>query len=294
MGERVFIVWDGHSLVYRTWFGNIGQFERDPDSEGLFAYSLIKQMTAASRAIEVILKQDYNVSRIRHLICWDHPMARNQRRAIYSEYKGDRNDDGAKVTDWIPDLRKEFTAANSRFGFMWYEMEADDLIALLALAHTKTLVVPVTRDEDMSQLLEHGNVPFVYDPFEKEPVTWESYIEKRGYSPVWKPLCKATVGDKSDNWKGIHRFGEKAFAKLVKEHGNHLAAEDALLTGEHADTVKLGLRLCTLPWEGIPYKEIISAWVPLINADNQTRWDSYVERYGINSMTPDDIENWLF
>ncbi len=189
------------------------------------------------------------------LIVWDGEGGSQRRRSIMSEYKAgrkirmNRKDDlGETVVEDQENLRRQFAACRDYLGLLGVPqvradgVEADDLIAHLAINSSDDVVI-VTTDKDMLQLIreagfddecnngEPHSSPDVCTPCvvcgatrSSQVKVWSPvkgkmsdsglFISDYGVLPENYRLMKALVGDASDNIDGIPGFGVKTVAKI--------------------------------------------------------------------------------
>jgi len=93
--------------------------------------------------------------------------------------------------------------------------EADDLIALLVEKLDYTHCIIRTNDGDLTQLIGPKVSVWLGDKF--LDLSGAGY---KGTSYRLVPLWKALVGDSSDGYLGVPKFGEKAYTRLVEKYGN--------------------------------------------------------------------------
>lgn len=144
------------------------------------------------------------------------------RTDISSDYKANR---GEKQ----PYLVSQFAATRGileALGFpAYYEqnVEADDLLAKLAIHHSKNKHVTIcTQDHDIFQLAS-SNVT-IFRPRlgarKEQFVTGDSFSIDAGLPPNRVPEIWAITGDGGDNIPGIPRIGWKTAQKMVLKHGS--------------------------------------------------------------------------
>jgi DNA polymerase I-like protein with 3'-5' exonuclease and polymerase domains/5'-3' exonuclease len=161
------------------------------------------------------------------VMVFDGKNAKGLRQAIFADYKKGRSHHPASY-EQFEILRTQVTDTLLGLGAIavWQDgMEADDVMAYLA-QHLKSPSTIISNDGDMVVL-------------QSETVdTWStSRQELNGnkYGPFparFITLYKALVGDPSDNIKGAHKFGQKAFLDLLVKFGEDglEAMEDLIKT----------------------------------------------------------------
>lgn len=195
------------------------------------------------------------------LLVWDGFNSRKHRKAIYPEYKERRV---APKEDFF-EYQKTFkqVAKYSRaIIFEVPEYEADDVIAKLALTYKKDYNITVeSSDADFLQLGVH--VP---------------RAKLTGVETEWVTLYKTLVGDKSDNVKGIHNYGDKGWESLTAE-------------------VKKGLQSFVKGDSGLPaeYEQHFkpSQWKWLQEFNNQEQLRIYWKVVNFLPMTDDQLNRHM-
>ena len=160
-----------------------------------------------------ILK-DYRTSDM--IVVWDG--GNDYRTALFPAYKDARNkakekkppEEGQQLK-LLESAVKSFTANLGIINVYVEGVEADDTIALLCQAYKDKMKVIYSVDADMLQLDDEKTYVYIRNA----PVKGEY----KGIPLNLIRLNKATVGDKSDGYNGVYRFGEKAWQSLVKEFG---------------------------------------------------------------------------
>ena len=146
--------------------------------------------------------------------------SRYARRALYPPYKVKR--DVNKKPQEIYDLmNKTKNDGLQRIGgvhkFEVFRLEADDLVAKLAINHVQSggKCTIWSNDADFTQLLAHKGINL---PEAKVPPAC---------TPAEVRLYKTLVGDSSDNIGGLRLFGDKAWLNL--QTWDRVKIEDALV-----------------------------------------------------------------
>jgi len=161
-----------------------------------------------------ILK-DYRTSDI--LAVWDG--GNEYRTALLPTYKEARNkakekrppEEGVQL-DFLMTAAKAFLANLGIINIQAPGVEADDLIALICECYADEMKVIHTVDADLLQLDNDKTYIYLRNVPVKE--------EHKGIPLNLIRLHKATVGDSSDGYNGVYRFGEKAWQSLVKDFGH--------------------------------------------------------------------------
>lgn len=140
-----------------------------------------------------------------HIWVWDGPRNSASRKAIYPGYKANREPAPVPIMKGLELIRSmlELTPA---IQVREPDVEADDVIAELVRQYHRDNEIEIrTRDRDLLALTIYPNVTATVEPYPN--------VETR-----WIHLYKATVGDPSDEVKGIYRFGNKAWEQADKKH----------------------------------------------------------------------------
>jgi DNA polymerase-1 len=182
------------------------------------------------------------------------------RHKISKEYKATR----AEMPD---DLRSQLGRCREvieAFGLPIYEhegYEADDLLGTLAAQATEEGVETylVSLDSDIAQLVRPGVRLWMYRPYQRDSVVYETAEQvkgKYGVLPEQVPDLKALKGDVSDNIPGVPGVGDKTAARLIDEFGSVENLYERIdevtppklqqALREHQDQVRQGKHLATI------------------------------------------------
>jgi DNA polymerase-1 len=163
-------------------------------------------------------------------VAWEGAGSREERRAIYADYKGNRKDETSEgpsetrqlVFDQVSVLQDLLEATGihqvSAAGY-----EADDMIATLVrdrFSDDEYKNVIISSDRDLLQLVGDGTVQMTPHPekfFDALKVE-----EEYGVPPRLLLSYRVFDGDKSDNMPGMYRFPRKKIATIVQEHDGDL------------------------------------------------------------------------
>ena len=101
--------------------------------------------------------------------------------------------------------------------------EADDVLATLAddAAEQDVETWIATLDSDLVQLVRPGVSVFMYRPYQRDTVRYDSTEKVRdryGIDPIQMIEYKGLVGDTSDNIPGVPGIGDKTAVKLLNEY----------------------------------------------------------------------------
>ncbi len=126
------------------------------------------------------------------------------------------------------------------FGIPIYELEgyeADDMLGTLArqAAEQGIETYLVSLDSDIAQLVQPGVHLYMYRPYQRDSVIYETPEDVRQRYGVWPRQMadlKGLKGDASDNIPGVPGVGDKTAVKLIEQFGD---VESVL---EHVDEVQ--------------------------------------------------------
>lgn len=166
----------------------------------------------------------------RVITAWDGGKSK-WRKSFFPDYKAQRDVNRAKKTPEEKEARDAFLKQMNglhkvlpNFGVKSLKLkdwEGDDLIYTVTKLVPDELIVVVSTDKDMLQLVSPSVYVWrpgrdkdgkLYTPENFEKLTG---VAKRSYLDY-----RILVGDSSDNIPGIHGIGEKTAAALMKEYGS--------------------------------------------------------------------------
>ena len=209
--KRLYI-FDGYSLIYRSYFAHISSPLTDRNGSNISAYfgffsSLLSLMSSYPMDY-IAIAMDENAPTFRH--------------RMYPEYKATRDKAPEDLHAQVPlikeTLAKMHIACVSNPGF-----EADDVIASLADLASKSSVetVIVTGDKDLMQLVG-PHVSALRPPKKGESqyrmMQEGEVFDEYGVRPSQIVDYLSIIGDKADNVPGIKGLGEKGAVKLLSEY----------------------------------------------------------------------------
>lgn len=203
---------DGHSLLYRSYFGLPTLMNSNLQSTG-GVYGFLSTMTRvqAEEGVDgVVVTFDSKSPTFRHL--------------KHEEYKAGRAKQPQELRSQFPLVKSLLTSMGIPY-LAEEGWEADDLLGTLSRLGEEAgwEVVIVTGDKDVLQLISDkttirysssapgGNRMIAY--------TEEYFFEKFGFAPPLLVDYKAIVGDSSDNYHGIKGLGEKKAQPLIASYG---------------------------------------------------------------------------
>lgn len=179
-------------MIVRIYDGNLVVRQRlETDTSGFVIRNL---------AIEAA-----NTFGVLEIWVFDHPAGNARRRAMYSEYKTNREPPAENIYAFMQ-LWQAVVKLTPAYSCVVPGYEGDDVIAHLARRYVGlgAQVEVITRDADIRQLEIHPGIRVKNDSLGKVP-------------PHLIRLYKATVGDSSDNIKGVPGFGAKTWETCDKE-----------------------------------------------------------------------------
>ncbi len=239
---------DGHSLLYRSFYGLRGVVMTDADGT---------PTGAVHSFLTTLLKQLDELGPSHLVICFDLPEP-TFRHEAFADYKVQREAMPEDLARQLPILRDCLEA----LGIRWLTapgFEADDLLGTVSLLATDWGFesVIMTGDKDAFQLIDgrtrvlvpgsRGGADILYD----EALFHKRYeIEPRQFIDV-----KALMGDPSDNIPGVDGIGEKGALGLIRRYGDLesvIAHRDELTPrqrqnlGEQQDRARFSQGLATI------------------------------------------------
>lgn len=289
----MYICIDANGMMHRIWH-TLPERALDEGPLGLMAYRLVKDCMSAVTTID--REERPNFSKV--LMFWDHEDARATRQALYEGYKAKRDKDKrekapdrANLYMTMTSIKRALMSVHPRMMIQVEAMETDDVVA--AFAELQEPMVIVTRDKDFYQLL--SPTVKIYNPWESEFVTEETFNAKYEFGVQWWPFWKALVGDSSDCWPGKMQFGAKTMAKLIKSVGPYADKEYiyAALRPEFGDVLDLGLGLVTIPFMAADMDIIFRTLQHALETEAESQWEGFTETFAIEAISLQQIEHAL-
>lgn len=199
---------DGSSYIYRAFYGY-----RDLATTGGLPTNAVFGFT---RMLLGLLREN----RPEYLaVVFDRPREETFRRAIYPEYKANRETIPEELLQQMPYIRQIVQALNipalEAPGF-----EADDLIATLARRYAAEgiEITVVTGDKDLMQIVDDRIT--LLDTMKDKRSGPSEVLERFGVAPELVQDVLGLAGDSSDNIPGVPGIGEKTAAELVQRFGS--------------------------------------------------------------------------
>lgn len=238
---------DGSSYIYRAYYGY-----RDLATSAGMPTNAVFGFTR----MLLNLIQDDNPNYLS--VVFDRPREETFRRAIYPEYKANREATPDDLASQIPYIKRVLNALNipalEAPGF-----EADDVIATLARRYAAEgiQVTVVTGDKDLMQVVDERIT--LLDTMKGKRSAYQEVLDRFGLPPQLVPDVLGLAGDTSDNIPGVPGIGEKTAAALVKRFGSlenvlewtHLVngkkRKESLVS--HAEQARLSKKLATVCYD---------------------------------------------
>lgn len=230
--KNIFLLIDGHAVIYRSYFAFPKQFT---DQTGL----VINAVYGFSR---IILTAIRNFSPKYMAIAFDHKTP-SFRKKEFEGYKANRPEMPEDLKPQIPIIKKIVAALNIP-QFCIEGFEADDVIGTISLqieklAHLLTIIV--SGDQDLFQLVDDNTHVWLPGRGSKNQDTEydrEGVKDKFGVYPKNVIDYKALIGDNSDNIPGIKGIGPKTAARLLEKAHDLDHLYEAVSLGLHQDIIK--------------------------------------------------------
>lgn len=191
------LILDGNNLIHRTHW--TAKNAAGDDLEKLNSFHVYFTLNAIKSYVDMF-KPD------KIYVCWDEKpnYQVNERKSIYSDYKGNRSGDSTPHQN--NSLIKEFLVCLGIPSIYPERLEADDCVSYLCdTLEGKSVIVSV--DKDFLQLVDERVT--LYSPISKVYCTLDNFQEVAKCTKEEFVFIKCLQGDKSDNVPGIPRFGKK-------------------------------------------------------------------------------------
>lgn len=211
--QKLFILFDGHGLVYRMFHAMpIDHFTTRSGEPTNATYGFMRTMLDLINAKE---PPDYLA------VSFDAGLSGREDK--YPEYKANRDEAPDGLEPQVERLHEILDAFN--IPILEVEgYEADDVIGTIAKRISErgdvhTLIV--TGDRDLLQLVD-DNITAQLPKFGggTERFDWDGVTKKMGVPPDQVVDFKALVGDTSDNIPGVAGVGKKTATKLLEAYGS--------------------------------------------------------------------------
>ena len=210
--ERRAVLLDGHAIIFRAYYAM-----RDP-----LRHKETGENTTAPYGFVNTLRSVLDDLKPTHMaLALDVSDDTTFRKQMYEPYKAHRDEAPEEFPQSVARCRQIAEA----FSIPIYEAEgyeADDVLATLAdqAAATGIETWIATLDSDLVQLVREGVGVYMFRPFKRDVVRYDSderVRERYGIDPIQMIDYKALVGDTSDNIPGVRGIGDKTAVKLLNQ-----------------------------------------------------------------------------
>ncbi|MEE9277048.1 MAG: 5'-3' exonuclease H3TH domain-containing protein, partial [Dehalococcoidia bacterium] len=209
-----FVILDGHGIIFRAYFAM-------RDREALMVKRTGELTGAVYGFANTLLRviDELKPTHIAVAMDTDEPTFRHEADANYKANRPPPPEDLGPQIDRCRDVIEAFNIPI-------YEArgyEADDVLAALAdqAAEQDVETWIATLDSDLIQLVRPGVNVFMYRPYQRDTVRYDSLEKVRdryGIDPIQMIDFKGLAGDTSDNIPGVPGIGEKGALLLLSEH----------------------------------------------------------------------------
>lgn len=191
-------------------------------------YCRMRMLSSQFAGLRVLIHEIHNLGA--DFLVWDSGPSNEKRRKIYPEYKLGRQGMLDAEYETLNLIRNELAPYLGSVTLQAYGVEADDVIAYFA-KHYPTVTI-ISTDLDLAA------IPNAINPLVKK----EKIAEIGGKSRI--RLYKTLVGDRSDNIKGLPKFGDTAWKKMSDETKDILETSFTQGYLAYMEDEKLAKRLC--------------------------------------------------
>ena len=209
-----FVILDGHAIIFRAYFAlrEVQPFSvKRTGEETTAVYGFANTLLRIARELQPT-----------HLAVAMDTDAPTFRHDADSAYKAHRD----PIPEALPPQIERCRQIVEAFGIPLYEAdgwEADDVLATIAdQAAEQGLETWIgTLDSDLLQLVREGVHVYMYRPYQRDTVIYDSpgkVRERYGIDPVQVIDYKGLKGDTSDNIPGVPGIGDKTAVKLLNEY----------------------------------------------------------------------------
>jgi DNA polymerase-1 len=212
--KPLLVLLDGHGIIHRAYHAVKGALTVRTTGEVVTAvYGL------ANTLLSVL--QELKPTHIAVALDKGKPTLRIEKDASYKAHRPEMPDDLRVQMDRC----RQFIEA---FSIPIYELEgyeADDVLGALArqAAEQGIETYIVSLDSDIAQLVQPGVHLFMFRPYQRDSVIYETPEDVRERYGVWPrqmPDLKGLKGDTSDNIPGVPGVGDKTAVKLIEQYGS--------------------------------------------------------------------------
>ena len=209
-----FVILDGHAIIFRAYFAL-------KDAQPFSVKKTGEETTAVYGFVNTLLRIVREL-RPTHLAVAMDTDAPTFRHAADTAYKAHRD----PIPEALPPQIERCRQVVEAFGIPLYEAdgwEADDVLATIAdqAAENGMETWIGTLDSDLLQLVRDGINVYMYRPYQRDTVIYDSSAKVRdryGIDPIQVIDYKGLKGDTSDNIPGVPGIGDKTAVKLLNEY----------------------------------------------------------------------------
>jgi DNA polymerase-1 len=221
---KTFFLIDGHAQFFRAYYAPFPPLN-SPSGEPTKAVHVFTQMLLS---ILDEKKPEYLA------VAMDHGDESTVRRALYPEYKANRD----RTPEDLPPQIERIVEILTAMGIPVWSVpgfEADDIIATTAklLENEDIELRVVSRDKDLHQIL--SDRVRLWDPQTDTILDAGNLLAEKGYTPAQAVEIQTLTGDSTDNVPGIAGVGPKKAVDLIQRYGT----ADAVLANASELTPKM-------------------------------------------------------
>lgn len=212
--EQRIVLLDGHAIIFRAYFAMARAAPLSVKSTGEPVGAVFQFANTIRNVIEELQPTHLALA----LDVSDDTTFRRERDPNYKAHREAPPDD-------LPPQIERCRQVAEAFSIPIYEAptyEADDVLATLAdqAAAAGVEAWIATLDSDLLQLVREGVNIFMFRPYQRDTVRYDSadtVRERYEIDPIQMIDLKALEGDKSDNIPGVPRIGRKTAVKLLNQ-----------------------------------------------------------------------------
>ena len=209
-----FVILDGHGIIFRAYFAlkDVQPFSvKKTGEETTAVYGFANTLLRIVRELKPT-----------HIAVAMDTAAPTFRHEADADYKAHR----PPIPEALPPQIERCREVIKAFGIPLYEVdgfEADDVLAAIAdqAAEQGLETWIATLDSDLLQLVREGVNVYMYRPYQRDTVLYDSAAKVRdryGIDPIQIIDYKGLKGDTSDNIPGVPGIGDKTAVKLLNEY----------------------------------------------------------------------------
>lgn len=212
--DNILIV-DGNNLLFQMFYGIPTKIYNKSKNT---IHATIGFISALQRLIKLI-----DASKV--IVVFDEDGS-EERKTQYQDYKANRIDNWEILpSDEVPFNEQHYICDCLDYLQIKYlkskNMEADDLIASLALSFEKeNKVYIVSNDTDFYQLINENVSIIKYKGKNTKIIDYNEFYNMLNFESSKYVFYKSLVGDSADNIKGISQIGKKRATEIVSKYSN--------------------------------------------------------------------------